>query len=106
MSPRRVDAAWDDEASVWVATSDDIPGLVTEADTLEELRSKLADLVPELLAENGHAPEPSTTLPIEVVATRHLFFDAACWSTTTGQTFAGCCEKRGASSSGGPRAIT
>jgi predicted RNase H-like HicB family nuclease len=77
MSPLRVDAAWDDEASVWVATSDDIPGLITEADTLEELRSKLVDLVPELLAENGNAIEQSTALPIEIVATRHLFFDAA-----------------------------
>ena len=28
-------ADWDDEAGVWVATSDDIIGLVTEAETLE-----------------------------------------------------------------------
>ena len=27
-----VSAFWDHEASVWVATSDDVPGLATEAD--------------------------------------------------------------------------
>jgi predicted RNase H-like HicB family nuclease len=77
MRALRVDAAWDDDASVWVATSDDIPGLVTEAETLDELRAKLVDLVPELLAENGDRADRSTALPIEIVATRHLFFDAA-----------------------------
>ena len=29
-------AEWDGEAKVWVATSDDIPGLVTEAETKEQ----------------------------------------------------------------------
>ncbi|MHB1188650.1 DUF1902 domain-containing protein [Thiobacillus sp.] len=46
-------AEWDDEASVWVATSDDVPGLATEADTLEALSAKLQSLVPELLEANG-----------------------------------------------------
>jgi predicted RNase H-like HicB family nuclease len=47
-------AEWDDEANVWVATSDDVPGLATEADTMEALSLKLETLVPELLNENGH----------------------------------------------------
>ena len=47
-------AEWDDEAAVWVATSDDVPGLVTEAETMELLSAKLESLVPELLAENGY----------------------------------------------------
>ena len=76
MRTLRVDAAWDDEASVWVATSDDVPGLVTEAETLEELRSKLIDLVPELLAENDPTADRSS-LPVEIVATQHLLIDAA-----------------------------
>jgi predicted RNase H-like HicB family nuclease len=46
-------AEWDEEASVWVATSDDVPGLATEADTLEALSTKLESLVPELLEANG-----------------------------------------------------
>jgi hypothetical protein len=77
MPALRIDAIWDDEASVWVATSNDIPGLITEADTLEQLRAKLIDLVPELLAENSRAPDRSASLPIEIVATQHLLIDAA-----------------------------
>ena len=30
-----VRAEWDEDAGVWVATSDDVPGLVAEADTAE-----------------------------------------------------------------------
>lgn len=37
---------------MWVAESDDMPGLVTESPTLEALGAKLRTLVPELLAEN------------------------------------------------------
>lgn len=48
-----VRAEWDDEARVWVATSDDVPGLVTEADMLESLSVKLETLIPELLDLNG-----------------------------------------------------
>ena len=36
-----VRAEWDGEAKVWVATSDDVPGLATEAETMEELSKKL-----------------------------------------------------------------
>ncbi len=72
-----VEALWDDEASVWVATSDDIPGLVTEADTLDELRLKLADIVPELLAENDPATLRDWPLPIEIVARQRMSIAAA-----------------------------
>jgi predicted RNase H-like HicB family nuclease len=48
-----IQAIWDDEARVWVAQSDDVPGLITEADTLEGLNVKLRSLVPELLELNG-----------------------------------------------------
>lgn len=48
-----VRAEWDSEATVWVATSDDVPGLATEADTLEALSAKLETLMPELLDANG-----------------------------------------------------
>lgn len=33
----KIDALWDAEAAVWVATSEDVPGLVTEANTIESL---------------------------------------------------------------------
>ncbi len=37
----RVEAFWDEEAHVWVASSNDVPGLITEADTMEQLMQKL-----------------------------------------------------------------
>ena len=52
-----VTATWDDEAKVWVAESDDVPGLVTEAATLDELQAKIRVLVPELLELNHQMPE-------------------------------------------------
>jgi predicted RNase H-like HicB family nuclease len=47
-----VRAFWDKEARVWVATSEEVPGLVTEADTIEKLVEKLKVLIPELLEAN------------------------------------------------------
>ncbi len=47
-----VRADWDAEAEVWVAFSDEVPGLATEAATLEALTEKLRTLVPELLEAN------------------------------------------------------
>ena len=55
MKPYFIHAEWDDEADVWVATSDDVPGLVTESETIEALVAKLKVLVPELLEANGIA---------------------------------------------------
>ncbi len=48
----QVNAFWDDETAVWVATSEDVPGLATEADTIEALSQKLRNIVPELLMSN------------------------------------------------------
>lgn len=61
-----VRAEWDEEASVWVATSDDVPGLATEADTLEALSTKLETLVPELLDANGQ--QEGAEVPFELLA--------------------------------------
>jgi len=47
-----VEATWDNEASVWVAESEDLPGLVTEAESPEALVEKLKVLIPELLELN------------------------------------------------------
>lgn len=54
MNDCQIDAFWDDEARVWVATSEDIPGLVTEADTVESLLAKLRVIIPELLGCGGY----------------------------------------------------
>jgi hypothetical protein len=50
-----VDAVWDPEASVWVATSSDLRGLVAEADTIEALRAKLPGMILDLLDETDTA---------------------------------------------------
>jgi predicted RNase H-like HicB family nuclease len=48
-----VHAFWDAEAEVWVAHSEDVPGLVTGAKTLEALMAKLEVVIPELLELNA-----------------------------------------------------
>lgn len=55
--PFYVHAEWDADACVWVAASDDVPGLATEAETSEALVAKLKVMIPELLALNGIATE-------------------------------------------------
>lgn len=57
-----VSAEWDPEASVWVAHSGDVQGLVTEAGTLEALRARLALIVPDLLQEYGEDDDISIEL--------------------------------------------
>jgi hypothetical protein len=48
-----VRAAWDGEADVWFATSDDIDGLAVEAETMEKLETKVLAAVADLLELNG-----------------------------------------------------
>lgn len=49
----KIRAIWDAEAQVWVAESENVPGLVTEADTIEVLTAKLRNMIPELLILNN-----------------------------------------------------
>lgn len=69
--PRRllVTAEWDAEAAVWVATSDDVPGLATEAPSVEALAEKLATMIPELLELNA-ASGSAAPIAFELVARR------------------------------------
>lgn len=62
-----VRAHWDDAAQVWVATSDDVPGLVTEAETVEALRGKLLVLIPELLEANDIVSDLDE-IPIQIIS--------------------------------------
>ena len=61
-------ADWDEEARVWVATSQDLPGLSIEADTIEALRDKLSGAVRDLLELNGLSPEDGRAPRVELVA--------------------------------------
>lgn len=68
MKSYMVEATWDDEARVWVATSDDIPGLATEAETGEALTAKLKVIIHELMECSGH---PARSIPFHLHTHRH-----------------------------------
>ena len=48
---------WDPEAAVWIATSDDVPGLVLEGGSFDALLERVKQAVPELVLLNGRKPE-------------------------------------------------
>lgn len=48
-----VNLLWDSEASVWVATSEDIKGLTLESGSLDVLIERVRMAVPELLRLNN-----------------------------------------------------
>lgn len=55
-----VNLIWDNEANVWVATSDDIPGLVLESGSFDALLERVRLAVPELLILNNTKTSQST----------------------------------------------
>jgi predicted RNase H-like HicB family nuclease len=61
-----VAATWDSEAKVWVAESDDVPGLVAEADSPESLLAKLKTRIPELLELNDSRFKEYSSLELRV----------------------------------------
>jgi predicted RNase H-like HicB family nuclease len=63
--PIIIHADWDPEAAVWVATTTDLRGLVTEAETVEALRAKLPGMILDLLEEHGDSDLPAS---IEIIA--------------------------------------
>ena len=66
--PLFIRVEWDEEARVWVATSDDVPGLATEADHMEGLIEKLKVMIPELLEANGMGHD--NEVPFEILTRR------------------------------------
>ena len=53
MAEFTVDLIWDAEVSVWVASSEDIPGLALESGSLDALIERVRFAAPELLELNG-----------------------------------------------------
>ena len=47
---------WDEDAKVWVATSEEIPGLILESGSYDALIEKIKTAAPELLALNDQEP--------------------------------------------------
>jgi hypothetical protein len=56
-----VRAAWDHEVSVWYVEDSDIPGLATESETLEGLKQRVRDILPDLLDGLSDVPEEIET---------------------------------------------
>ena len=53
----RIKLIWDDEAAVWVAASQDVPGLVLESGSFDALLERVRYAVPELIELNGNRPD-------------------------------------------------
>ena len=69
-----VRAAWDDEARVWYVRDSDVPGLATEADTLEELRRKIPVIIQDLLDDRLDRPD---VIELDLIAYSHDRIDLA-----------------------------
>ncbi len=63
-----INFTWDDEANVWIATSNDIPGLVLESGSFDALLERTRFAVPELLSLNVSEP---VSLSLCFVSERH-----------------------------------
>ena len=48
----RINFTWDEDAAVWIATSNDVPGLVLESGSFDALIERVRYAVPELLELN------------------------------------------------------
>jgi Domain of unknown function (DUF1902) len=62
-------ARWDAEAKVWIATSDDVPGLVVEADSWPAMIEETKLVLPELMELAG---APGDDLSLTFRAEEHL----------------------------------
>ena len=67
-------AEWDSDASIWSATSDDVVGLATEADSIEVLFNKLSSMLPELMLLNKLTDQPEIVYEVlaRKCATAHI----------------------------------
>ena len=76
MAEVEVTAFWDTESAVWVAQSDNIPGLFTEADTLEDLVSKLKVFIPKLVEASDRNCHGAVPFVVRVMDTAHALEEA------------------------------
>lgn len=63
-----INLTWDNETNVWIATSDDIPGLVLESGSFDALLERTRLAIPELLELNQATPQP---LSLAFISERH-----------------------------------
>jgi hypothetical protein len=63
-------AEWCHSENIWIASSNEIPGFVAEADSIEALSIKIQSLVPELLLLNNQAT--AGEIMIEIIARKFV----------------------------------
>jgi hypothetical protein len=55
-----IEARWDSEADVWIATSTDVPGLVVEAESWPRMIEEVRLVLPDLMELDGSGHESLT----------------------------------------------
>ncbi len=58
----KINLMWDTEAGVWIATSEDVEGLVLESGSVDALIEKVRFAIPELLKLNNNANSKTVNL--------------------------------------------
>lgn len=69
----QITAHWDKDTGRWTALSDDIPGLVVEAENFNELQQSINNLTPQLLDLNGAEHK---TVPVNIIANHSMIVEA------------------------------
>ena len=62
----KVEAAFDREAGVWYVCESNVPGLATEAASLDELAEKLAIMIPDLMRQANE--DIGADVPFDLIA--------------------------------------
>ena len=62
-----VKAEWFEEDGVWIAQSDDVPGLAAQSESLEKLRPKVMAMISDLI-ELNHLQIQLSEIPVLFVA--------------------------------------
>ena len=58
MEGYNIQLIWDDDAKVWIATSDDIPGLILEDESADRLIQRIILAAPEIIELNSMEMKP------------------------------------------------
>ena len=65
-------ASWDEDAGVWWARSDDLPGLAAEGENIGELEDRLRAIIPDLIEANDVSTGNAPDVPVIVRATSEI----------------------------------
>ena len=64
----KIELIWDSDSAVWIAQSDDVPGIVLESGSFDALIERLRYAIPEIIELNGGKND---TVNICFVSERH-----------------------------------